>query len=75
MSTQAEPVARVHVDDYDPEVYCGDDALLVANKMAEVFRSDFPDAVVGVSYNPAAASMAKRLRLEAMGFSGSEDAG
>lgn len=66
----AEPIARVHVDDFDPEVYTGEDALLVANKMAEVFRSDFHGAVVGVSYNPEAAAHAKRLRLEAMGFEG-----
>ncbi|WP_295105109.1 hypothetical protein [uncultured Microbacterium sp.] len=64
------PIARVHVDDFDPEVYRGDDALLVANEMAEVFRNDFPGAVVGVSYNPEAAAMAKRLRLEALGFPG-----
>lgn len=61
-------VARVHVDDFDPEVYRGDDALLVANKMAEVFRLDFPDAVIGVSFNPAAAASAKKLRMEAMGI-------
>jgi len=64
----AEPIARVHVDNFDPEVYTGDTALLVANKMADVFRADFPGAVVGVSYNPEAAQAAKRLRLEAMGF-------
>lgn len=68
----ALPFARVHVDDFDPEVYRGDDALLVANKMADVFRSDFPGAVVGVSYNPEAAAMAKRLRLAAMGFTEEE---
>lgn len=62
------PIARVHVDEFDPEVYRGDDALLVANQMAEVFRNDFPGAVVGVSFNPEAAAMAKRLRLEALGF-------
>lgn len=68
----AESIARVHVDDFDPEVYTGEEALLVANKMAEVFREDFPGAVVGVSYNPEAAANAKRLRLEAMGFEGDD---
>lgn len=69
----AEPIARVHVDNYDPEVYTGEEALITATKMAEVFRSDFPGAVVGVSYNPEAAMHAKRLRLEAMGFEGEEN--
>lgn len=64
----AEPIARVHVDNFDPEVYTGEEALITANLMADVYRSDFPGAVVGVSYNPEAAESAKRLRLEAMGF-------
>jgi len=54
------PIARVHVDDYEPEVYYGDEVLIIANRMAEVFRADFPGAVVGVSYNPAAAEARKR---------------
>ncbi|MBT2484805.1 MULTISPECIES: hypothetical protein [unclassified Microbacterium] len=68
MSTPAAPVARVHVDDYDPEVYRGEDALLVAEKMANVFRGDFPGAIVGVSYNPEAAESKRRLVLESFGF-------
>lgn len=66
----AEPIARVHVDNFDPEVYTGEDALITANLMADVFRADFPGAVVGVSFNPEAAQSAKRLRLEAMGLTG-----
>ena len=62
------PIARVHVEDYEPEVYTGDDALIVANRMAEVFRADFPGAVVGVSYNPAAAEARKRLILANFGL-------
>lgn len=62
------PIARVHVDDYEPEVYTGDDALIVANRMAEVFRADFPGAVVGVSYNPAAAEARKRTILANFGL-------
>lgn len=64
----AEPIARVHVNDYDPEIYHGDDALLVAVEMANVYRDDFPGAVVGVSYNPEAAESKKRLIMERLGF-------
>lgn len=60
----ANPIARVHVDDFDPEVYTGDDALIVANRMADVFRDDFPGAVIGVSYNPEAAHARKRILLD-----------
>lgn len=63
-----DPIARVHVNDFDPEVYTGSGALITANGMAEVFRMDFPGAVVGVSFNPEAAEDAKKLRLKAMGF-------
>ena len=62
------PIARVHVDDYDPEIYTGDDALLVALRMAEVFRSDFPGAVVGVSFNPAAAEAKYKIIMESLGL-------
>ena len=48
-------IARVHVDDYDPEVYTGEKALEYALVVAQTCREDFPDAVVGVSYNPQAA--------------------
>ena len=48
-------IARVHVDDYDPEIYKGEKALEYALIAAQTFREDFPDAVVGVSYNPQAA--------------------
>lgn len=65
-----EPIVRIHVDNYDPEVYTGPGALITANQMAEVFRSDFPGAVVGVSFNPQAAKDAKEQRMKAMGFEG-----
>lgn len=55
MSTTATPVARVHVDDFDPEVYTGEGALELALAAARLFRRNFPGAVVGVSYNPPAA--------------------
>ena len=48
-------IARVHVDDYDPEVYTGENALEYALIEAKTCREDFPEAVVGVSYNPQAA--------------------
>ena len=48
-------IARVHVDDYDPEVYTGENALEYALIVAKTCREDFPEAVVGVSYNPQAA--------------------
>lgn len=47
----AEAIARVHVDDYDPEVYRGENALEMALIMARQMRHDFPGATVGVSYN------------------------
>ena len=57
------PIARVHVDDFDPEIYTGDDALILALTAAETFRKDFPGAVIGVSFNPeAAAAKAKIIR-------------
>ena len=55
MSAVTTPIALVHVDDYDPEVYTGEGALELAQAAAELFRRDFPGAVIGVSYNPAAA--------------------
>lgn len=64
----SECIARVHVDDYDPEVYHGEAALLMANAAAAQFREDFPGSVIGVSYNPEAAASATRLRLVAMGL-------
>lgn len=51
----AEAIARVHVDDYEPEVYRGANALELALIMARQMREDFPGATVGVSYNPEAA--------------------
>ena len=54
-------VARVHVDDFDPEVFTGEDALRLANVHAQMLRSDFPGAVIGVSYNPQAAVSARLL--------------
>jgi hypothetical protein len=64
----AEAIARVHVNDFDPEVYRGDDALIVALRMADVFRADFPGAVVGVSYNPEAAESKRRIILARFGL-------
>lgn len=63
-----DPIARVHVDNYDPEVYTGEGALITANQMAEVLREDFPGSVVGVSFNPEASADAKQIRMRAMGF-------
>lgn len=63
----AEPIARVHVNDFDPEVYTGEDALIVAVRMAAVFRGDFPGAVVGVSYNPEAAEAKHRIIMAQYG--------
>lgn len=63
----AEAVARVHVNDFDPEVYTGENALEIALQMASVFRSDFPGAVVGVSYNPQAAEERRRDIMNALG--------
>lgn len=63
-----EPIARVHVNDYDPEIYEGEDALIVALRMAEVFREDFPGAIVGVSYNPEAAESKRRIIMRNLGF-------
>lgn len=64
----AEPTARVHVNDFDPEVYTGDDALIVAQRMADVFRDDFPGAIVGVSFNPEAAEAKRRIILDRLGI-------
>lgn len=65
----AEPIARVHVNDFEPEVYRGDDALETALSMARQMREDFPGAVVGVSYNPEASEAKKRRIFQRMGMS------
>lgn len=64
-----KPIARVHVGDYDPEIHTGDDALIMAYAAASMYREDFPGAVVGVSYNTAAAESRERLILEHWGIS------
>lgn len=66
-SAVVEPIARVHVDDYDPEVYRGENALELALIMARQMRADFPGAVVGVSYNPAAAEEKRQNILARFG--------
>ena len=58
----AEPIARVHVNEFDPEVYRGVEALELALIMANQMREDFPGAIVGVSYNPEAAE-SRRQRI------------
>lgn len=65
-------IARVHVDDYEPEIYAGEDALMMANAAAALFRTDFPDSVIGVSFNPAAAESNKRMHMERWGLPPSE---
>lgn len=59
-----EPIARVHLDDLETEVHYGDDALVIAEKMANIYREDFPDSIVGVSYNPAAFDAKAQLLAE-----------
>lgn len=56
----SEAIARVHVNDRDPEIYTGYRALVMAEAAAELFRRDRPDAVIGVSYNETAAEDARR---------------
>jgi len=68
----AEAIARVHVNDFDPEVYTGENALETALQMAKVFRSDFPGAVVGVSYNPQAAEDRRRDIMKSLGAADDE---
>lgn len=68
----AEAIARVHVDDFDPEVYSGEGALETALRMANVYRDDFPGATVGVSYNPQAAEDKKRDMLARVGLTPEE---
>lgn len=63
----AEPIARIHVNDYDPEVYHGDNALELAMIAADQFRADFPGAVIGVSYNPVAADARRRDIMARLG--------
>lgn len=62
-------IARVHVNNYDPEEYGGEQALEAAIRMAAQMRADFPEAVVGVSYNQAAADSKRRRLLAAWGIS------
>ncbi len=64
----AEPIARVHVNDFDPEVYTGEDALEVALTFANQMRGDFPGGVVGVSYNPEAAEAKVRRMMARWGI-------
>lgn len=64
----ANEIAKVHVDGYDPEVYTGEDALIMANAAASLFREDFPDGVIGVSYNRAAAESKRKLTLKSLGM-------
>jgi hypothetical protein len=61
-------IARVHVDDYDPEIYTGEGALELALAAASLFRDDFPNAVVGVSYNPYAAEKKRERIMASFGF-------
>ena len=62
-----EAIARVHVDDYEPEVHTGERALELALIAADTYRRDFPGAVVGVSYNPRAAEEKRRETLARLG--------
>lgn len=62
-----EPIARVHVNDFDPEVYRGDRALELALLAADQFREDFPGALVGVSYNPEAVEARQRDIMRRLG--------
>jgi electron transfer flavoprotein alpha/beta subunit len=62
-------IARVHVDNYEPMEYGGEAALEAAVEMARQMREDFPGAVVGVSYNPAAADSKRRRLLTRLGLS------
>ena len=62
-----EAIARVHVDDYEPEVHTGERALELALIAADTYRRDFPGAVVGVSYNPRAAEERRRETLARLG--------
>ena len=62
-----EAIARVHVDDYEPEVHTGERALELALIAADSYRRDFPGAVVGVSYNPRAAEEKRRETLARLG--------
>lgn len=66
--SEQEPEAHVYVEGFDPEVYTGERALLIANAAASLFREDFPGKVIGVAYNPAAAEDARRHRLADMGL-------
>ena len=66
-SGRDEAIARVHVDDYEPEVHTGERALELALIAADTYRRDFPGAVVGVSYNPRAAEEKRRETLARLG--------
>ena len=66
-SRRDEAIARVHVDDYEPEVHTGERALEWALIAADTYRRDFPGAVVGVSYNPRAAEERRRETLARLG--------
>lgn len=67
-----EAIARVHVDDYDPEVYRGENALEMALIMASQMRDDFPGATVGISYNPQAAEERRANMLARYGVDSAE---
>lgn len=64
----SKAIARVHVDDYEPEIYRGDEALELALVFANQMREDFPGAIVGVSYNPEAAKGKYNRLMDRLGI-------
>ena len=67
------PEAHVIVSGFEPEIYVGEDALINANIMADIFRADFPNNIIGVIYNSAAAESASKIRMQRLLWSDYEE--